>query len=218
MGVILLVRHGQARWDAEDYDQLSELGEEQSRVVGRHCADSGFIPDVVVSGDLKRHLGTAEQALAAAGWDLEISHDRGWNEFDHHQMLSVHQDPIDVEGLDAEAAFQVWFESACARWTSGEYDADYDEPFAGFSSRVDVALRHLVNDLGRGKNAVVFTSGGPICWVVASLLGGSTEAWMKLVPVIANASITKLVVGQRGVSLSTFNEHGHFDRAFVSYR
>ena len=38
MGQILLVRHGQASWGADDYDVLSPLGEEQSAVVGSTLA------------------------------------------------------------------------------------------------------------------------------------------------------------------------------------
>ena len=32
MGIVLLVRHGQASFGADDYDVLSDLGVEQSRV------------------------------------------------------------------------------------------------------------------------------------------------------------------------------------------
>jgi len=35
MGVVLLVRHGQASFGADDYDVLSETGIEQSRMLGR---------------------------------------------------------------------------------------------------------------------------------------------------------------------------------------
>ncbi len=41
---ILLVRHGQASWGADDYDQLSPLGDEQSRVLGAALAARGITP------------------------------------------------------------------------------------------------------------------------------------------------------------------------------
>ena len=50
MGQLLLVRHGQASWDAEDYDVLSERGWEQARLLGRSLAQRGFRPDVVLRG------------------------------------------------------------------------------------------------------------------------------------------------------------------------
>ena len=38
MSVLLLVRHGQASWGSADYDVLSDLGHEQSRLLGKHLA------------------------------------------------------------------------------------------------------------------------------------------------------------------------------------
>ena len=40
MPVVLLVRHGQASFGADDYDNLSDLGREQSTAVGTVLADS----------------------------------------------------------------------------------------------------------------------------------------------------------------------------------
>ena len=50
MSVVLLVRHGQASFGAEDYDRLSALGEEQSRLLGSSLAARGVRPEVVVRG------------------------------------------------------------------------------------------------------------------------------------------------------------------------
>ena len=55
MGILLLVRHGQASWGAENYDQLSEIGWEQGRILGRALAERGIQPDLVVSGGMQRH-------------------------------------------------------------------------------------------------------------------------------------------------------------------
>ena len=44
MSRILLVRHGQASLGAADYDQLSDLGEEQSRILGAALATQGIRP------------------------------------------------------------------------------------------------------------------------------------------------------------------------------
>ena len=50
MSSILLVRHGQASFGAADYDNLSDVGHEQSRVLGAALAARGVSPDVVVAG------------------------------------------------------------------------------------------------------------------------------------------------------------------------
>ncbi len=39
---LILIRHAQASWRADDYDVLSELGREQSLLLGRFFADIGI--------------------------------------------------------------------------------------------------------------------------------------------------------------------------------
>lgn len=221
MSLVLLVRHGQASWGAADYDLLSAAGEEQSRVLGAALAARGVHPDVVVRGAMRRHRQTAEAALAGAGWELPVVEDRGWDEFDHRQMLELHPAaPGEGEEL-TRAAFQKWFEEATQRWTAGRHADEYDESFADFGARVDEALRRTVERLEPSQTAVVFTSGGPVSWVAASLLGGGADVWTSLNPVTVNASVTKVVVGRRGTTLVSFNDHSHLERpegSLVTYR
>lgn len=220
MGVILLVRHGQASWGAADYDNLSELGEEQSRLAGAALAAQGVRPTRVVAGGMRRHGQTARAALSATGWECEVTLDEGWNEFDHVQMLEVHGAPDgpSAEGQLTRQEFDAWFDAATERWTAGGHDDDYDEPFHGFAARVESALRRTASQLGSGDVAVVFTSGGPISWVAATLLGGGLDSWMRMNPVTVNASVTKLVVGARGTTLISFNTHSHLEPEHVTYR
>jgi broad specificity phosphatase PhoE len=220
VGVIILVRHGQASWGAADYDELSELGHEQSALVGTALADRGVVPTRVVAGTMKRHAQTAQGALDAAGWGCEVTVDEGWDEFDHVQMLDVHGAPESGEpaGGMSRREFDAWFDAAMERWTSGRYDREYDEPFHEFTARVQSALRRTTSELRKGEVAVVFTSGGPISWVAATMLGGGVDAWTRVNPVVPNASLTKIVVGGRGTTMVSLNEHGHLEPSHVSYR
>jgi len=220
VGVILLVRHGQASWGATDYNRLSHRGAEQAVLLGRCLADRGVQPTVLVSGAMRRHGQTTSAMREGAGWDAEAVVDDGWNEFDHVQMLEVHGPPDGAEpGAQlSRQEFNAWFDAATVRWTSGDHDHEYDEPFAAFTERVQSALRRTAGRLGSGDVAVVSTSGGPISWVAATLLGGGTDTWMRLNPVMVNASLTKVVVGSRGTSLVSFNEHGHLEPDSVTYR
>lgn len=208
MGQILLVRHGQASWDGDDYDVLSEVGHEQGRLLGEALAARGVRPDVVVSGGMRRHRETVENLLAGAGLDgHEVEVDRGWDEYDHVSMLA--QVPTRFAGERPTAAeFQAWMEQAAARWTSGENDEDYHEPFAEFADRVGEALQRAAEPSG---TVLVVTSGGPISWVSASLLGGGAELWSRFNVVCVNSGVTKLVAGRRGVTLVSFNEHTHLE-------
>jgi broad specificity phosphatase PhoE len=225
MGVILLVRHGQASWGAADYDELSPVGHEQGRLVGRALAARGVTPTQVVAGGMKRHAQTARAAVDAAGWGRDVVVEKGWDEFDHMQMLEVHGpaegggDGENQQGRQlSRQEFNAWFDAATERWTSGRYDREYDEPFHEFSARVESALRRTTTELGRGEVAVVFTSGGPISWVAATLLGGGVDTWLRVNPVVPNASVTKVVVGGRGTTLVSLNDHSHLEPDHVTYR
>ena len=218
MGQLLLVRHGQASWDGDDYDVLSERGHEQGQLLGAALADRGFRPDVVVSGGMRRHRETVDNLLAGAGLGrVDVQVDPGWDEYDHVSMLA--QVPTSFAGeKPTPAEFQAWMEQATDRWIRGEYADDYHEPFATFTGRVDAALRRAVG--GSHGNTLVVTSGGPISWVTASLLGSGAALWSRLNVVCVNTGVTKLVSGRRGVTLVSFNEHTHLEgrREMVTYR
>ena len=64
MGVLLLVRHGQASLGAADYDRLSELGYRQARATGARLARADLVIDRMVCGTLARQRDTAVAALA----------------------------------------------------------------------------------------------------------------------------------------------------------
>jgi broad specificity phosphatase PhoE len=217
VGQLLLVRHGQASWDSDDYDVLSETGWEQSRLLGRSLAARGISPDLVVMGGMRRHRETAEACLKELAPDLdngvEAEVDAGWDEFDHVAMLGALPQPFEGR-TPTKAEFQEWFERATDRWTGGEHDAEYAESFEAFTTRVDDALRRTAEAVGSGT-AIVFSSGGPIAWCVASLLGEDQAAarplWRKLNPVCVNSGVTRLVTGRRGTTMVSFNGHAHLD-------
>jgi broad specificity phosphatase PhoE len=203
VGRLLLVRHGQASWGAEDYDVLSPVGEEQARVLGRFLAR--LEPAAVVHGTMKRQQRTAEIAAEAARWDTALAVDARWDEMDHPAILAAH--PHQLDGEPDRHQFQAWFEAATDRWTAGDHDHEYDEPYPAFVSRVGEAL----TDLARAGTAVVFTSGGPIASATTRLLGAGVTTYGLLAPVVVNTSITKLVTGRRGLTLVSFNEHSHLE-------
>ena len=91
------------------------------------------------------------------------------------------------------------------------HDHEYDESFTAFGDRVEAAAGRLADRLPASATALVVTSGGPIARLAAGLLGGGTEVHTRLAPVIVNASVTKVVVGRRGSTLVSFDDHGHLE-------
>ena len=67
---------------------------------------------------------------------------------------------------------------------------------------------------------MVFTSGGPVSWVSATLADGGVPAWARLSRVVVNSSVTKVLSGRRGTHLISFNDHSHLepDPDLITYR
>jgi broad specificity phosphatase PhoE len=208
--VVLLVRHGQASFGADDYDVLSDVGRRQSEVVGTELARRGLREPVSVAGGLRRQQDTARAALP----DVPLLVDRRWDEYDHLGLLRRYPSGGVPDG--SSRSVQVLLDAALRAWVD-DTDGGWDL-FAGGASAV---LRELVRSLGRGRDAVVFTSGGVVAAVCAGLLGLGAEGVVALNRVTVNGGITKLVVGRGGVSLVAFNDHAHFEgpaRELLTYR
>src|SRR3954453_7048407 len=127
MGVLLLVRHGQASFGTADYDVLSETGWEQGRLLGEWLRERGGVPDAVLRGAMRRHRETAEAIQQGATGFPDAEVDAGWDEFDHLSVVASYPDlpPGELERRE----FQRVFELATARWTGGAHDGEYAEPW-----------------------------------------------------------------------------------------
>lgn len=217
MSAVYLVRHGQASFGSANYDLLSELGCEQARVLGTALRDRVPAPDVLVSGALQRHRQTAEHCLAAMGLPPQCTEDAGFNEYDHIEIVNRYQQPKDVmarlsRAPDRGAAFEKLFVEALQRWQDAANHAEYAESWPIFRDRCLAALDRVCAQVAGGKrNAIVFTSGGVISTIALQLLEFPLERYGAVNWRLANAGITKLVIGREGRFLSTLNEHGHFE-------
>jgi broad specificity phosphatase PhoE len=235
MGEIYLVRHGQASFGADDYDELSALGHEQARILGRWHAALGLRVDQVALGGLKRHRQTAEawagQFSAGAPPQADWTVDPGFDEYDHREMLlRAHPEAGDLAGLKSwlarkvpsRGAFQQIFKAAMARWMSGLHDGDYRESWPRFHGRCVGALEALAARAGGSKRLIVFTSGGTISAICQHLLDLPAPRVAELNWSLVNGGVTKLFYQPGRLSLSTLNNYSHLeqggDPALLTYR
>jgi broad specificity phosphatase PhoE len=214
MGVVHLVRHGQATGLEGAYDELSDLGREQARAVGAELARRGVRPARVITGGLARQRQTAaEMGLTGA----EV--DRGWDEYDHLALLGAlpAEATANIGRLpDPARTIQELLDAALARWV-GATGESYAETWPAFCSRARDALA----DIDGSGTTVVVTSAGPISAVVAALLGVPPQGWLAVNRVMINASITTVALGRSGASLVTVNDHAHVagdGRRLLTYR
>src|SRR5438552_3110523 len=64
MSLLFLVRHGQASFDGDDYDQLSPRGVEQARSLGVHWIELDLNFDQIYVGPRRRHRQTLDAVAA----------------------------------------------------------------------------------------------------------------------------------------------------------
>jgi len=223
MARIYLIRHGQASFGKENYDQLSELGERQASHLGSVISQRLPQFDAVYLGTLQRHKQTAENCLASFPNGLEDSkpiYDAGWNEYDHQGILAASRSEFKTaasmteylaEQENPKKAFEDAFVKAMQRWMAGDNDADYAEPWQGFTTRVHGALKQLLIDNHNAKDIAVFTSGGPISLLSQAFLGVPQENIMHLNWTLLNCGITKLVATDSRIFVASLNEHTHFE-------
>ena len=220
MGVLLLVRHGQASLGTADYDRLSDIGRRQAQVTAARLARTDLTIDRVVSGGLTRQRDTAEAVLDALGRPASrLRIDERLDEYDHVEVMTQHTTEVTFATATAEGevgrALQSTLEEAIGRWISGE--AGYTESHSVFIERALAAIGHLA---GEPSGIVAVTSGGVIAAFCAQALGLPEERWPSLARLLVNASITKVISGHTGTSLVTFNDHAHLeaDRTLITYR
>ena len=217
MGLVLLVRHGQASFGADDYDVLSETGWEQGRLLGSWLGERGVVPTALMHGGMRRQRDTAAAIAEAAGWPVTPVVDPGWDEFDHVGLVASYPNLPDDVDLSDRRAFQRLFDEATSHWTAGE-PGEYAETYADFESRVRGALDRAVAAAGSGETVVVVSSGGPIAVACSALVDPEARLWQRFNTVIVNSSVTRVLVGSTGPRLLTFNEHPHLEGDHLTYR
>lgn len=239
MSTLILVRHGQASFFSDDYDRLSPLGEEQSRILGRHWARVGLVPDEIYAGTLRRQTGTAEaagEAMRAAGrpWP-GLRTFEGFNEYDADAVMKsllpelLERDPkygrlndemkAAVEPRDRYRTFHRLLEAVMSVWAAGEYESAGVPSWTGFRDGVREGLRRVMESGGGGRTVAVFTSGGPIGIGVQTALRAPDQTALDLNWRVHNCATSVFTFGGGRVSLDRFNDISHLeDPKFQTYR
>jgi broad specificity phosphatase PhoE len=242
VSLLTLVRHAQASFFQDDYDQLSSLGEQQARLLGEFWARQGPRFDEVYTGPRRRQQRTAELAGAAmrqAGfvWPEPVV----LNDFDEYDLSGMieHAPALALknarfallaEGYQNSAgererlrSFQAMFEALLTHWQAAAETAEPAEAswetWLNFRERVQRAISRIVQRPGRGRRVVLFTSGGFIGTAVQTVLAAPERAALELNWRVRNCSLTDLVFTTDRLSLDSFNAVPHLaDPSLWTYR
>jgi broad specificity phosphatase PhoE len=232
MPAIYLIRHGQASFASDDYDQLSSLGEQQTRILGQHWQHLTNL-DKAYRGELVRHKQSAEHFFK--GYDLKkegnkfinVMIKKGFNEFDHLDVLTQYnpqwqsqqnlQQFITQHSSESvqigNKVFQQEFTKAIRRWVIGKHDNEYKQTWLQFKQATMNALNELIdeNSVGEAKNIIVFTSGGPISVIIGHILALDEQHTFSINQQLVNSSVTKLLFNSQRLSLDYINNYSHLE-------
>lgn len=239
MSQLFLIRHGQASFFAENYDQLSDLGIQQSKILGHAWSKGEFKFDYVWSGTLERQIRTAElvgQVFFEENifWP-EIIRDSKLNEYPAEEiMASLGKHLINTNenvanllkkykesetDADRYRSFHKLLEVVLAEWVHGDYKGvDLPITWEDWSNGVRNSFLEIMKKSGKGKMIAVFTSGGPIGVSVQTALDAPDIKAAELNWRIYNGSITKYTFNTSRFSLDQFNDVSHLPNDLLTYR
>ncbi len=212
MGTLYLVRHGQASFGAEDYDQLSELGLRQSVRLGEYFAQKGIHFDGLIAGTLRRQKQTLEGILQGMNRQGEHLAWDGLNEYDSEAVIAtVH--PHKLEKPTSHEMYRHHFRllrDGLGQWMAGAASPKGMPSYGEFVAGVAGALDH-VRANHYGQNVLMVTSGGPIATAVGHVLGVAAQTTIDLNMRIRNSSITEFAFTPKRHMLVCYNAIPHLE-------
>lgn len=214
MSSLLLMRHGQACFDSDHYDQLSEIGEQQSLATGRYLKDRGVSFNQIFVGPRMRQIATAQRL--AQSMDLAMPHQTvpALNEFaDGNEVLAAAQayfkiDTVGIRNLERKQQL-AYYSALIDVWCRGEVVIAGRPSAQEFFATVSSWFHELGETAQPGSRILAVTSAGAIAALVCTVLGLDQRHLMRFTRVLGNASLTELVFSKGSCSLFSFNGTAH---------
>jgi broad specificity phosphatase PhoE len=215
MATLYLVRHGQASFAAENYDQLSPLGRQQSVWLGEYFAERGIVFSRAVCGTLERQRETARAILETMGSSLTADEHPGWNEYSGEALYKAY---LGDEWAGARAKGDVravyrTIKAALEAWSEDRLQGPLPETWRGFGERIAAAMRSACAALPDDANLLVASSGGAIGRAVADLLQAPARTAIELNLQFRNAGFCEIFFSPRSMRLVSMNCIPHLDRS-----
>jgi len=211
MGNLYLVRHGQASFGADDYDNLSALGVRQSERLGQYFAQRHIKFEAVLTGSLRRHAQTWAGIAQGGGFQIAPNVRPGLNEYDSEAVIrAIH--PFPLEKAESPEAYRAHFRllrDGLRQWMNGVVSPVGMPTYPEFIRGVTSALDHVRNEYS--GNVLMVSSGGPISTAIGHLLGTTPETTVELNFRIRNSSVTELAFTPKRHMLVTYNTLPHLD-------
>ena len=222
MGILTLVRHGQASFLADNYDQLSPLGTEQSERLGAYWQSKGQHFDAVYLGSLQRHEQTLAGILSRLPGQPAGLVRPALNEYDSHAVIAgTHAAPLPPR--DTPEGFKQHFRllrDGLRQWMDGTVQPKGMPTYQDFAKGIMAVAKEICQN-HVGQNVLLVSSGGPISTLVGQLLVTMPETTIELNYQIRNTGVTELRITPKHLRLVSFKALPHLaaleDKALHTY-
>jgi len=218
VGEIVLVRHGQASFEGDNYDQLSDIGAQQARILGRYFSDRNIAFHHAVCGDMVRQTETLDAILEVPtknGAPTRSVHS-GLNEYDFRTLVTrfIECQPGNelvtalLKDRSDKKAYYRLLRLVLHTWSRGGL-THCGESWSEFVERIEVARSAIETSATKGRRILVVASGGSISSIIGQVLGLTPDKIFDLNLQVYNTSISRLFVGSSKASVASFNEIPH---------
>ncbi|HEX3914747.1 MAG TPA: histidine phosphatase family protein [Steroidobacteraceae bacterium] len=220
MGVIYVVRHGQAAFGTVHYDRLTEIGFTQARLLGAYFGRRNIRFDAVLTGTLRRQTETAQGILEGQpGFEAQPLRETlaGLDEYDPAEILRAFTGVSPAAAAAAERrdplVMREHFRLLRAALLAWAEDRTRPEGMPAWRMFQDGAVAALTEARQRfpDGNMLIVSSGGPIAAIVAAVLNAPPATAIELNLRIRNSSLSEFAATPRRHSLISFNGLPHLD-------
>lgn len=212
MTEITLVRHGQASFNSDNYDQLSPTGEQQARWLGDYFAERGTLFDRIIIGSQLRHRQTAAGIASALAQVPAFEVHPGFNEYDFHALVNAFSSQYPEQlatGYSDRRHFYALLRLALEAWSDNQLAGDIPESWQDFNDRIAQALNFASSE--QKQRVLIVSSGGAISMMMKQTLALATQQMISLNLQVINSSFSRLLKTRRGMQLLSFNNIPHLD-------
>ena len=219
MAKIYLVRHGQASFEADNYDELSAIGCKQSSAVGEFFKAQGVVFDEFWCGTLNRHQQTLAQIILELELEKapEVNLTPDLNEYDFKKIIKTYIELNNLSDTYNKKEYISLLRNSLSAWQSSKLNIPNNETWIDFTQRIKTFCMEQKAKHSSQRNILVVASGGSCSAIIQNILDLANDKFIDLNIQTANCSITEVYFNENNMWLSSFNNLGHLERRLLTY-
>jgi broad specificity phosphatase PhoE len=217
VGVIYVVRHGQAAFGTEHYDRLTDIGFAQARLLGAYFGRRNIRFEAVFTGTLRRQAETAQgifEGHPELGSQPVQETFAGLDEYNPEAIMMALSGNFPAPALAAArrdpVTMREHLREALLAWAEDRTQPQGMPVWRKFQEGAVAALIEARRRFPDG-DVLMVSSGGPIAAMVAAALNAPPATAVELNLRIRNSSLSEFASTPRRHHLISFNGLPHLD-------